>query len=425
MFASDPEGVPKRVLAPSRRVRALGTRCWRSVFPLVAVALAVLVSACGSSASSTPPTTSSTVARTDSAGTVWLCRPGLASNPCTSSLTATVVRSDGKKTIQRAVPAPDPPIDCFYVYPTASRQPTENANLHIDPVETAVAIAQASRFSKVCRVYAPMYPQLTLSAIGAGGKKIDPHAAAVAYIGLLAAWKDYLAHDNDGRGVVLIGHSQGASMLIALIHNEVDPNPAERHLLVSALLMGGNVTVPVGQAVGGDFKNIPACAADTQTGCVVAYSSFDTPPPPNGLFGRVGTSLSAQSGLSQQPNANLQVLCTNPASLSGGSGSLTPYFVTKPHPGDLNHFSGDQVSGITTPWVTYPGLYTGTCESTDGATWLQISTDSKTGDHRPVVTETLGPRWGLHLSDINIALGNLVDLVGHQAAAYASSTSER
>jgi Protein of unknown function (DUF3089) len=39
------------------------------------------------------------------------------------------------------------------------------------------------------------------------------------------------------------------------------------------------VTVPVGKTVGGDFANIPACQTATQTGCVVAYSSFDATPP--------------------------------------------------------------------------------------------------------------------------------------------------
>ena len=249
------------------------------------------------------------------ASTVWLCRPGLSDNPCTSNLTTTVVRANGSTYVQRARPARNPPIDCFYVYPTVSTQPTANANLHIDPQERAVAIAQASRFSQVCRVYAPMYPQLTLSAISKG---IRPQSATTAYLGVLSAWNDYLAQYNKGRGVVLIGHSQGASLLIALIKREVDPSPTERHLLVSALLMGGNVTVPTGQVVGGDFAHIPACQTNAQTGCVVAYSTFSSPPPANSFFGRVGTSISALSGLSPTSAAGLEVLCTNPAALVGG-----------------------------------------------------------------------------------------------------------
>ena len=51
------------------------------------------------------------------------------------------------------------------MYPTVSSQLTENANLKIGPEEKQVAIDQASRFSQQCKVYAPMYPQLTLHAL--------------------------------------------------------------------------------------------------------------------------------------------------------------------------------------------------------------------------------------------------------------------
>ena len=389
-------------------------------------ALVALAAACSAPTSSqtttsasTPTTSSAVTGAPDAVGTVWLCRPGLAHDPCTANLTTTVVRADGTRSIQRTVAAKHPPIDCFYVYPTVSRQSTPNANLHIDPAETAVAVDQASRFSQVCRVYAPMYPQLTLAAIGAGGKQIPPDAAVTAYLGVLAAWKDYLAHDNHGRGVVLIGHSQGASMLIALMRNQIDPNAAERKLLVSALLMGGNVTVPAGKSVGGDFQHIPACRSDRQVGCVVAYSSFDTVPPADSLFGRVGTSIGARSGLGTTSEGGLQVLCTNPASLGGGTASLDPYFLTTSFPGAGGLFNAPTTPGVSTPWVSYPARYDATCMDSGGASWLQV-TAATSGDHRPVVSEVLGPLWGLHLVDVNLALGDLVPLVRDQASAYTS-----
>ena len=118
--------------------------------------------------------------------------------------------------MEHASPATNPAVDCFYVYPTVSEQSGAVANLHIDPSETAVARSQASRFSENCKVYAPIYPQLTLHALA------DPGATTVsdlvaAYASVQAAWEDYLAHYNQGRGVILIGHSQGASMLIKLV----------------------------------------------------------------------------------------------------------------------------------------------------------------------------------------------------------------
>jgi hypothetical protein len=329
--------------------------------------------------------------------TVWLCRPGLPDNPCEGDLTATAVYADGTSTVEEATPAADPPIDCFYVYPTVSDQTTVNADLTIDPQETGVAVLQAARFSEVCRVYAPMYRQMTLKTINTPGG-ITPAAAAPAYADVLSAWQDYMAHYNNGRGVVLIGHSQGTFMLIRLVTSEIDPDPSVRARLVSALLIGGNVMVAKGQDVGGDFQNIPACRSADQTGCVVAYSSFNETPPPDSVFGRVGV------GPFREPrdSATMQVLCVNPASPSGGTGPLEPYF-----------------PGAPTPWVAWPGLYTAHCESSGGADWLQVDTTNIPGDPRPVISETTGgPTWGLHDWDVNLALGNLVDLVRQQSAAF-------
>ena len=100
-------------------------------------------------------------------GTVWLCKPGMKSDPCKENREANLVTFNGttrEETIQKAVKG-KPAVDCFYVYPTVSEQEGPNANLEIEPQETQVAIDQASRFSQLCKVYAPMYPQLTLKAI--------------------------------------------------------------------------------------------------------------------------------------------------------------------------------------------------------------------------------------------------------------------
>jgi hypothetical protein len=211
------------------------------------------------------PKSAQGAAAPDRWSTVWLCRPGLANNPCTHTSTTTVVGPTGASKVQRQALAARPAIDCFYVYPSVSPQSTTNANLQIDPQERDVAIAQASRFSQVCRVYAPMYPQLTLRAVLTPGG-ITVVGALTAYEGLLAAFRNYLAHYNHGRGIVFIGHSQGASMLIGLLQQEVDPNPAVRRLLVSALIMGGNVTVPADAPSAVTSSTSPSAARSARPG---------------------------------------------------------------------------------------------------------------------------------------------------------------
>jgi hypothetical protein len=73
---------------------------------------------------------------------------------------------------------------------------------------------------------------------------------------------------------------------------------------------------------------------------------------------------------------------------------------------------------VLTPWVTFPGLYSAQCRQSDGASWLQVTATPVASDPRPTVTASLGPLWGYHLDDVNLALGNLVADVALQEAAY-------
>jgi hypothetical protein len=341
------------------------------------------------------------------AGTVWLCQPDLANDPCTANLDSTTVSADGSTVKATSRPNAASKFDCFYVYPTTSTQKGDNANLKIQGGQIAAAVAQASRFSQVCNVWAPMYRQRTEASL-AKGLGNDHAADQVAYDSLLAGWKDYLAHDNHGRPIIFIGHSQGAAMLIRLLHNVIDPSAKLRARMVSAVILGGNVQVPVGKDVGGSFAHIATCTSARQTGCVIAYSSFGSIPPADSLFGRPAQGVSLQSG--QTTSAGQQVACVNPVNFSSSPGALLPYFLSSP----------SSVTGVnlTTPWVSYPGLYTATCKSSGGATWLQIDAASIPGDPRPKVAATLGPTWGLHLADVNLALGNLVLDVALQEGAY-------
>ncbi len=288
-----------------------------------------------------------------------------------------------------------------------------NADRRIEAEQRAVARQQASRFSRICRPYAPVYRQLTLAAIQR--PETPPSAARRAYLDVRNAWREYLRRHNRGRGVVLIGHSQGTYMLRELVRREIDRKPDVRRRLVSALLLGGNVLVRKGRAPGGDFRNIPACRAATQTGCVVAYSAFSDAPSPDARFGR---AMTASPGVGGNP-ATSRVLCTNPAALGGGPARLRTEFRTERFPGVLGVVIGDPPAAPT-PWAAMPGRFTARCRNEGGASWLHVT--PVPGDPRPVVVnQSLGPGWGLHLYDVNLALGDLVELVRRQAIAHRRS----
>jgi hypothetical protein len=334
-------------------------------------------------------------------------------NPCEGGLDATVATAGqtGGPT-QPFTPAADPKIDCFYVYPTLSEAPGRNAPLAPEPAAIGVARAQAARFASSCRLFVPVYRQLTLASIGNGGYA-DPAAQKLAADDVDSAWHDYLNTENKGRGVVLIGHSQGAGQLTRLIHSEIDNNPAERSKLVSALLLGGNVLVPQGKDVGGVFANVPACRKTDQTGCVVAFSSFANTPPPNSLFGRAAGARNLDPGAT---TAGMEVLCVNPATLGSGPADLHPYLPTRNLGGRLTASPASALPDLKTGFVTFTGLR-GECKNEGGASWLQI-----TGTGSPYVkgatTEAIGPTWGLHLLDVSDSYGDLTSLVEKQAAAW-------
>jgi hypothetical protein len=353
------------------------------------LAASLLAAACSSAATS--PASSGQASATS---TVWLCLPGMTFDPCQQSLATTAVTATGARSVSSPKPTASTTFACFYVYGTVSTEQSVNADLQRGQAEINSALEQATHFSQVCQVYAPIYRQVTVADLETHPDlNFGPAETVTAYDSIKAGFEDFLTHELDGRPFVMIGDSQGAAMLNMLLGRLVDDVPALRSRLVTAIILGGNVEVPTGQLVGGTFKHIPACSRLGETGCVIAYSSFPSTPPADSLFGRPGQGVSLQSG--QTAKQGLQVVCVNPGALSGGPATLGSVFPSL-------------LQTASTPWVSYPGLYTARCEQSDGASWLNVSKATGPADHRPTVTEDLGPAYGYHAWDLSLAQDNLV-----------------
>jgi hypothetical protein len=356
------------------------------------------------------------------ADVVWLCKPGEQPNPCRESQRTTIQSADGGSRVTDDALPESPPIDCFYVYPTVSQQPGVNADKAKDEELTAIARYQAARYAQECRVFAPVYRQLTLASIYTGSPAARAAGRKIAFADVREAFHRYLAHDNGGRGFVLIGHSQGTGMLRQLIREEIDAVADIRRRLVSAVLLGGNVLVRKGQTAGGDFQQVPACTAPAQLRCVIAFSTFNQAPPDNTRFGRAPATDITGAGLPAGPA--FEALCTNPASLAGNERRpLTTLIRSEPYPGVIGAGLAVTYGGppptAPTPWLQPGERYTGRCEASNGANVLMLQ---PIGDARRLNFFPT-PDWGLHLTDANIALGELVDTVHQQAAAYLTATA--
>jgi len=347
----------------------------------------------------------------------WLCRPGR-QDACAVDQTTTIVAADGRLTREGWKANPNAPIDCFYVYPTVSTDPGGNSDMNAGPEENGVVRAQLARFASQCKVYAPLYRQATLTALRAAttGKPIAVDRE-LGYTDVLDAWNHYLQHDNNGRGVVLIGHSQGSGLLTRLIRDHIDGQPVSSKM-VSALLLGTSLPVPKGKDVGGAFQHIPLCHSATHTGCVIAYASFRAtiPPPENSRFGRV-------------QGENMRAACVNPATLGGGSGALHAYLSS-----NGRSIVGSSAAApawvmparaIDTPFVSVPGLLTAQCVDNGRFSYLEVTVHGKPGDPRAddiagdvMANGQVNASWGLHLIDVNLAMGDLVDIVARQGKAW-------
>jgi len=320
----------------------------------------------------------------------WACRPGVDDGTCSANLDAVKIDAGGARTPAPHVVAKDAPIDCFYVYPTASLDPTMFSDLVLDAKEKQSIHGQAARLTARCRLFVPIYHQFTMAALAwtVGHPGGNPEFS-IPYRDVLAAWKSYLAHDNHGRGVVLVGHSQGAILLKQLIAEEIDGKPAQK-LLVAAYLAGN----PDLNAQ--SFHAVKPCAAPDQTGCVVAWSSYlDTYEGPR-FFG--GT------------RSGVPPLCVNPAAVTGGRGALETY-LSKPS------FAPE----TDPPYVELAGQLTAECVADAGGAVLRVHIEpGPAAGLLGVVLQRFSPlpAWGEHPLDISLVQGNMVDLIGSQSAAW-------
>jgi hypothetical protein len=337
--------------------------------------------------------------------TNWLCLPGR-SDLCSTPLGTTALNPNGYGSVGQSTVAKNPPLDCFYVYPTVSADSGMNSDLVVNNGETNAVQVQFARFASVCRTFAPIYRQMTLGAVAAAAAGADiTKPAMFAYADVANAWRTYVTRHNKGRPFVLIGHSQGSLMLQEIIKNEIEGKPIAKQMRL-AILPGFNVLVPQGKRTGGTFKSTPICASANETGCVMSWVSFreNNVPPAGAIFG-----IAAQPGMT--------VACTNPARIGSTQWEdLDSYWNSRwslPVPGGPIRWSTE--GQPSTQFVRTEGLVSARCVNDGPRGYLSIRVNADPKDKRTdrVYGEVgmLGmfiPGWGMHLADVAAPQGDLI-----------------
>lgn len=348
----------------------------------------------------------------------WLCMPGRA-DACAGNLDATEIRPDGSHVEVRDTQLPgSEQVDCFWVYPTVDLRPWPASHEDFSDLtrQTLTTAMQVARFRSVCRVFAPLYRQTTFGAYIAGKRARAPYRE-VAVSDVVDAFLAYMGQYNQGRKVVLIGHSQGGEMVIELLKRFFDHDAAMRDRLLLAMPIGWQLEVAPGKTTGGTFDNLPVCSKPGETGCVVAFRSYDA-------------YEHADPGRAN-PSDGRESVCVEPSVLAHGTTTMARSLFMVPGwygvPTWLYGLSG--VGSVQTPFVMVRGLYEGKCVSGDyGFRYLAVRKRSRqerdAGDVRvsPLDLSTwwLHGELGFHVFDMQFEAGDLMDLVGERVRALGA-----
>jgi Protein of unknown function (DUF3089) len=337
---------------------------------------------------------------------MWVCRPDLASDPCRIDATATELREDGTRVTVSTVAAARPEVDCFYVYPTVDFGlfPGNRPRDDDDKDAALVTASQAAPFQEVCALYVPRYRQVTIGTYLFGSKGDDPRST-VAASDVEDAFLHYMGQYNHGRRVVLLGHSQGALMIVRLLQRRFEHDPLMRSRLLVAMPIGGPVEVPKGRTVGGTFETLPLCTRADEVGCVVAYQSRPA-----------GEEKIGKPAFEPQPGN--EIACVNPA--RGGEGGAGRFSRTYFPVSDQTRPWLKGIEGVETPFVMLRDLYTAACtDGPDGYRYLAVAAMPVPGDTRRSPLDLKDSHFtgtlGLHVADLQFAMGDLIDLVARKA----------
>jgi hypothetical protein len=336
----------------------------------------------------------------------WICRPGN-EQPCAAGQDAIAVTMAGQRTPQPFSPASDPPVDCFYVYPTVSQEQSTYAGLSLAPEIERVTRIEAGRLTSRCRLFAPLYRQLTGAALARVLAANGTPDWNVPYADVLAAWRWYRAHDNKGRAVVLFGHSQGSILLHRLLAEQIDGKP-DQAVLLSAFLAGDlEFTVQRNVTTGGTLQKIPLCTRPAQTGCVYVWSSYRA------------NDATSHRVFEKAPAAPLSAACDSPAAPGGGPGDLHAYLRNR------------HATAANTPhWLFITGQISGQCIADTQGKVLRVSVKPGGLANQLNALLHVGPDddpggWGLHALDTELVQGNILDRIGDETTTWVQAHTTR
>ncbi len=322
-------------------------------------------------------------------------------------------------------------VDIFYVYPThpksAAFGPARvNPDWNVpDSIHPLIEL-QASHYGVFGRIYAPYYRQANLATFVSPTVTMAEQANTLdtANTDVIAAFEHYMTHYNNGKLVVLVGHSQGSIMLHQMIRKFEQDLPTYQPYLdkicVSALGGYGGPSVEIGSTAGGFTENYPICQFPEDTACIMAWQCY-----------RHTANIQTTLPYAHLHNDSLVSLGYRYADFDTLTHEVLldsmGYSSTKPIPLMVfpNHHPeyGLQYSGITTTFTAYENMYEAYYEATTTGAGLKLRRIFQLGDKRKSPFPILMSDY--HSFDHSCFTGDVIGLIEYKLGWHVGINEQR
>jgi len=166
----------------------------------------------------------------------------------------------------------DSSVDVFFIHPTTYTKNMNDDNAVIDDdyinakTDYSTILYQASVFNGHCRVFAPIYRQASIKIFFDKDENRRKQAFAVAYGDIVKAFEFYMEHWNNGRPLIIAGHSQGSLIAEKLLKDYFEDKPLSKKL-VAAYVFGWPIPKEY-------FSSLKMCNDSSQTGCICSWRTL-------------------------------------------------------------------------------------------------------------------------------------------------------
>lgn len=352
----------------------------------------------------------------------WSAHPDklfdLAINP---SLTLISKDTLTKTKINYTYPPANAKADIFVVSPTTlinSGSPPSTVPLNVvqkSAINLSIQLG-FSQYGRLGRIYAPYYRQanLALFSMPLADQNLQAAILDTACSDVLAAFIYYVDHNNTGKKIICVGHSQGAIILSMMIQR-MESNPAQYSKYLKKIFcsvqigMEGANYVKMGILAGGWNQTFPYCNSDKDTNCILSWMTVK-----DGLLFLSSTPFGnyvPQNAACIPLNLKYQAFNSSLHEASGYSFSYS----NNPKPVTRSIFPTAYIAsgagGVTTEWVAFDQFYQARIAKPNSSAWgIAVEHTPIAGDYRfdPIASVIY---YDLHLYDQYIIIEDVIQLL--------------